>query len=247
MVNRLDLFFFVVLVAGRLVLPRLCLSCTVSWLFFAVVRLCSIARGEANRAADTLPPALRACPWPRGFIAHASYTQPTTGVRSARDACSALSTDAAACAHALPRQTAWPATASLGLMTSASPEGPHPPPVYGVWSSRASTPTAPGIRDIWTAMDLPPRRPRLARPPRRKQPAAQHPVLQNRAPGPRRPSPSPPWPPTAPTSSEVTATRDTGYGTLTAARHAADMDGVDVGRDLMPCPAGESTASWVDG
>ncbi|QUC15860.1 uncharacterized protein UV8b_00101 [Ustilaginoidea virens] len=113
-------------------------------------------------------------------------------------------------------------------MTSASPEGPHPPPVYGVWSSRASTPTAPGIRDIWTAMDLPPRRPRLARPPRRKQPAAQHPVLQNRAPGPRRPSPSPPWPPTAPTSSEVTATRDTGYGTLTAARHAADMDGVDL-------------------
>jgi hypothetical protein len=40
-------------------------------------------------------------------------------------------------------------------------------------------------------------------------------------------------------------TTETAWGTLTAVKHSAAIDGCDVGWDLMPCPPQENKAVWV--
>lgn len=44
---------------------------------------------------------------------------------------------------------------------------------------------------------------------------------------------------------DMLATTETAWGTLTAVKHSAEIEGCDVGWDLMPCPAEENSPAWV--
>lgn len=45
---------------------------------------------------------------------------------------------------------------------------------------------------------------------------------------------------------EALVTTETAWGTLTAVKHSAEIDGCEVGWDLMPCPPENNKAVWVD-
>ncbi|KAF7628788.1 hypothetical protein AFLA_004134 [Aspergillus flavus NRRL3357] len=50
---------------------------------------------------------------------------------------------------------------------------------------------------------------------------------------------------TADVPSEYLETRPTGFGEMTAVRHSASIQGVEVGWDIMPKPLGSDEKKWL--